>query len=34
MAADVVTLCGSTRFKDAINAENARLTMEVRGAER
>lgn len=28
MIADVVTLCGSTKFKDAINAENARLTME------
>jgi hypothetical protein len=26
--AEVVTLCGSTKFKDAINAENARLTME------
>jgi hypothetical protein len=26
--APVVTLCGSTKFKDAINAENARLTME------
>jgi hypothetical protein len=24
----VVTLCGSTRFKDEINAANARLTME------
>jgi hypothetical protein len=24
---EIVTLCGSTRFKDAINAENARLTM-------
>jgi hypothetical protein len=27
-AAPVITLCGSTKFKDAINAENARLTME------
>jgi hypothetical protein len=27
-AAPVVTLCGSTKFKDQINAENARLTME------
>lgn len=25
---EIVTLCGSTRFKDAINAENARLTMQ------
>lgn len=25
--AEVVTLCGSTKFKDAINAENKRLTM-------
>jgi hypothetical protein len=24
----IVTLCGSTRFKDEINAANARLTME------
>jgi hypothetical protein len=24
----IVTLCGSTRFKDEINATNARLTME------
>ena len=26
--APVITLCGSTKFKDAINAENMRLTME------
>ena len=26
--AEVVTLCGSTKFKDAINDENSRLTME------
>jgi hypothetical protein len=26
--AEVVTLCGSTKFKDAIHAENMRLTME------
>jgi hypothetical protein len=26
--ARVVTLCGSTKFKDAINSENKRLTME------
>ncbi len=26
--AKVITLCGSTRFKDAILAENARLTIE------
>jgi len=26
--APVITLCGSTKFKDEINAENARLTME------
>lgn len=26
--APVITLCGSSRFKDAINAENARLTRE------
>lgn len=26
--AEVVTLCGSSKFKDAINAENSRLTME------
>jgi hypothetical protein len=25
--AEVVTLCGSTKFKDAIHAENMRLTM-------
>jgi len=25
---EIVTLCGSTRFKDEINATNARLTME------
>lgn len=24
----IITLCGSTRFKDEINAANARLTME------
>lgn len=28
--AEIVTLCGSTRFKDEIHAENARLTMEGR----
>jgi hypothetical protein len=27
-SAPVVTLCGSTKFKDEINAENSRLTME------
>ncbi|MDE2100842.1 MAG: hypothetical protein KGL39_26585 [Patescibacteria group bacterium] len=27
-AAPVITLCGSTKFKDAINAENSRLTQE------
>lgn len=26
--APVITLCGSSKFKEAINAENARLTME------
>lgn len=26
--AEIVTLCGSTKFKDAIHAENMRLTME------
>ena len=26
--AEVVTLCGSTKFKDAIHSENMRLTME------
>lgn len=28
MSAEIVTLCGSTKFKDAIHAENMRLTME------
>lgn len=27
-AATIVTICGSTKFKDAINAENSRLTRE------
>lgn len=26
--AEVITLCGSSKFKDAINAENSRLTMQ------